>query len=58
MRGELMKESEILHQVRINEKGQTQVNCGDGWEDCSYEEYQELLEGGYDLLLESESSCD
>lgn len=40
------------HLLRINEQGQTQVNTGDSWEDISYEEYEELLNGGYELCSE------
>lgn len=39
--------------IRINELGQTQVNIGDGWEDISYEEFEELLNGGYELCSET-----
>lgn len=36
--------------IRIREDGQTQVNVGDGWEDCSLEEFNELLNAGYELI--------
>lgn len=39
-----------MHQIRINENGQTQVNIGNGWEDISLEEFNELLNGGYELV--------
>lgn len=49
-----------MKKIRIDKNGQTQVNCGDGWEDISSEEYDELINAGYevvtdDLLLESEN---
>ena len=38
-------------QIRIDERGQTQVRIADGdWEDCSLEEFNELLNGGYELI--------
>ena len=39
-----------MKRIRIDERGQTQVNMGDGWEDISLEEFNELLNGGYELV--------
>jgi len=36
--------------IRIDERGQTQVDFGSGWEDCSSEEYDELKAGGYEEI--------
>lgn len=51
-----------MHKIRITKEGQTQVSIGGEWEDCSLEEFDELLSCGYkleheeDLLLESSNS--
>ena len=40
----------MVRLIRIDERGQTQVNFGDGWEDCSSEEFDELKEAGFELI--------
>lgn len=42
--------------IRIDERGQTQVDIGDGWEDCSYEEFEELYRAGYELVCSETTS--
>lgn len=37
-------------QIRVDDRGQTQVNYGDGWQDCSYEEFWELKLAGFELV--------
>ena len=32
----------MKHQIRQTEDGRYEVNVGDGWEECSYEEFIEL----------------
>lgn len=39
-----------MNYLRINDNGQYQVNTSGRWEDCSEEEFNELLEGGYILI--------